>query len=65
MANDEKSYEAGYQRGWDEAGDFIERHPNGMPLAVLQHMPDDADPDPDDPEFDEGWRDRLKNEGWL
>jgi hypothetical protein len=51
----------GYQLGWDQAEDFIERHPAGMPWAVIES----DDPDPEN-EYErgqrEGWEARIREE---
>jgi hypothetical protein len=57
-------YSNGYERGWTEACDFIDRHPHGMPWSAL---PDHEEPEPDD-DYERGkrngWLDRMREEGW-
>jgi hypothetical protein len=59
------AYEAGYQRGWDEAEAFIGRHPHGMPWSALPDVEDDSEPaDEHERGHRDGWRERMREEGW-
>jgi hypothetical protein len=53
----------GFDEGWLEADDFIERHPHG-PWAAL---PEEGGSEPED-EFERGrrrgWRERMEEEEW-
>jgi hypothetical protein len=62
---DDWEYLRGHDDGYEEANDFIERHPDGMPWSALSE--NDPEPDPEASDYDrgygDGWQERMKKEG--
>ena len=60
----ETDYRDGYDKGWEDANNFIDRHPHGMPWAALP----DTDEEPAEDDFERGvqvgWQERMQKEGW-
>ena len=63
---EQRDYADGYEKGWEEASSFIDRHPHGMPWAAEQHAPghEDEEPSAYDKGHEVGWNERMEKEGW-
>jgi hypothetical protein len=65
-------YVDGHDQGWEEADDFIERHPQGMPWSALPEQDEEDEEDEEDQEDISahergrraGWTERMRQEGW-
>jgi hypothetical protein len=64
--HDDHAFGDSYDKGWDEATSFIDRHPDGMPWAAEQTAPGETDAEPGAYEkaYELGWNERMDKEGW-
>jgi hypothetical protein len=63
--SEEELLERGYEAGYEDAEQFIDRHPHGMPWVVARELDDEPKDNPYEQGFADGFRARLKEEGWL